>query len=54
MEFFGGEKAFTETIKRDEEKRAKAKRLNIGLIYVEPGYDLDQVVAQITGASTSA
>jgi hypothetical protein len=50
VEFFGGEEAFKETVNRDRRKRAKAQRLGIALVYVRPGYDLDEVLAQIETA----
>ena len=53
MEFFGGEQTLAETIKRDRQKLAKAKKLNIELIYIDAGYDLDDVVAQIEAARAS-
>jgi hypothetical protein len=50
LEFFGGEEALAATIERDRLKRSKAERLNIKLIYVEAGYDLDEVIAHIEAA----
>jgi len=50
VEFFGGEEAFAETVKRDRQKRSKASRLGIELIYVRDGYDLDEVIAEVEAA----
>lgn len=33
VEFFGGEEAFKETVKRDQEKKIKSKENNVKLIY---------------------
>jgi hypothetical protein len=44
---FGGEAAFEGMAKRDREKRLKAQRLGIEIVYVRPGYELNQVIVQI-------
>ena len=52
VEFFGGEEAFKQTIERDRQKQSKAERLDIEIVYVQAGYELDEVVARVEAART--
>ena len=47
VEFFGGQDAFKKNVKRDALKLKKSKNNNCTLIYVNPGYDLEEVVNEI-------
>jgi hypothetical protein len=44
VEFFGGDKAFKETVKRDKKKKALCKKNKCELIYVFPDYDIDTII----------
>lgn len=46
--FFGGEKAFLETQKRDKRKLNLCQRHGVRLIYAREGYDLSELLASIT------
>ena len=45
--YFGGEKAYQETKKRDAKKKRLCKKNNINLVYVKEGYRFDEVKDQI-------
>jgi hypothetical protein len=45
--FFGGQKAFEETQKRDKVKKAKCKRNNVTLIELSEGYNISEVIEAI-------
>ena len=47
VDFFGGEKAFLENIRRDKLKKEKCKKENVILYEVEPGYNFDDIVSTI-------
>ena len=49
VDFFGGEKAFKDTVERDSRKAEKAQRLGIRIVYVRPDYELEEVIAQVKG-----
>jgi hypothetical protein len=46
--FFGGQEAFEQTQKRDAEKRRKCRKHGIRLIEVRPGYDLNELLSEIS------
>ena len=48
VEFFGGEKAFKENQKRDKRKRELCKENGVKLIEVRKGYDIKEVIKQIS------
>lgn len=50
VEFFGGEEAFKKIKQRDAKKLKVCIENNVSLVYVRPGYDLDNVVSQIEDA----
>jgi hypothetical protein len=54
VEFFGGEKAFDEGVKRDEKKATLAKENGVNLIIVTEGYDIDEVIKQVKDNPFSA
>lgn len=45
--FFGGEEAFRRTLERDARKRRLCEQNGVTLLYVRPGYILDELVVQI-------
>jgi len=47
VEFFGGEEAFEKTKERDRIKKEKCEANNCHLIYVDEGYNLDELVNSI-------
>lgn len=47
IEFFGGQEAFEKTMERDERKRQLCERHKCVLIYVDKGYDINEVLKQI-------
>lgn len=47
IEFFGGQEAFEKTVERDERKSQLCEKHNCSLIYVDKGYDFNEVVEQI-------
>lgn len=47
VEFFGGEEAFEKTKERDRIKKEKCEANNCHLIYVDEGYNLDELVQSI-------
>ena len=47
VEFFGGEEAFKKGQERDARKRMLCKNNDCELIYVDEGYDLNEVIAKI-------
>ena len=49
VDFFGGEKAFKATQLRDARKKRLCKKYRVNLIYVRPGYNLDDVLECIRG-----
>lgn len=51
IEYFGGEDAFKETVKRDERKRRACKRNGVALLYVREGYSLTEVIQNIRECS---
>ena len=48
VEFFGGQKAFEENLKRDERKRQLCKENGVKLIEVREGYSIDELILLIT------
>jgi hypothetical protein len=50
VEFFGGDDAFKETVKRDKKKKTLCKKNKCELIYVLPDYDIDTVIKSIDNA----
>jgi hypothetical protein len=46
-EFFGGQKAFEQTVERDKRKKQLCEENNCLLIYVEKGYDIKDIVSKI-------
>jgi hypothetical protein len=51
VEFFGGQKAFEENLKRDERKRQLCKENGVKLIEVREGYSIDVLILLITETS---
>ena len=49
VEFFGGQKAFDENLKRDARKRQLCKENGVKLIEVREVYDLDSLLTEIIG-----
>jgi len=49
VDFFGGEKNYTETIKRDKRKKLLCKNNGVRLIEVRMGYDIEKLILEITG-----
>lgn len=47
IEFFGGEQSFVKNKERDEKKRELCLKNNCNLIYVNPGYKIENVLDQI-------
>lgn len=47
VEYFGGERAFRATRRRDAKKKRLCTKHGIHLIYVRPGYVLQEVIAEI-------
>jgi hypothetical protein len=47
VEFFGGEKAFAQTVERDQRKASLCRRHGIRLLYVSDGYRLADVVLEV-------
>lgn len=47
IEYFGGEESYIKNIKRDIEKREKAKNNNVTLIEVLPDYDINLIIESI-------
>jgi hypothetical protein len=47
VEYFGGEKAFDATKRRDARKKRSCTRNGVRLIEVRPGYDLDELIRLI-------
>lgn len=45
--YFGGEEAYRQNVKRDERKKALCQKNNVSLIYVRPGYSIDNVICEI-------
>lgn len=51
VEFFGGQKAFDENLKRDARKRQLCKENGVKLIEVREGYSIDELILLITETS---
>ena len=47
VEFFGGEESFQENQERDARKAQLCDKHGVHLIYVRPGYDLEEIVTEI-------
>jgi len=47
--YFGGEKAYQATLKRDSLKRRKCKANGVRLIHAQQGYDFDVLVKEVAG-----
>lgn len=47
IDYFGGEEAYKNTLKRDERKRRACKKNGVTLIYVREGYKLNEVINEI-------
>lgn len=47
--FFGGDEAYKKNVERDRVKLAKCRRNGVRVIYVRPGYNLADVISEITG-----
>jgi hypothetical protein len=47
VDFFGGIDSFEKNIERDNRKKGLAIKNNCDLIYVDEGYDLNEVIANI-------
>ena len=54
VDFFGGEEAFIQNQKRDNRKLRLCKKHGVHLIYVRPGYAIQDVVTEIESISQSA
>lgn len=52
IDFFGGQEAFEKTVERDERKKQLCEKNNCHLIYVEKGYDLNEVLYKISEIKT--
>lgn len=52
--YFGGQAAFEMQKNRDKRKRAKCQRNGVRLVYVQAGYDLSSLVAQVADMSAPA
>jgi hypothetical protein len=50
IDFFGGEDSYIKNKARDETKKQLCQKNNCHLIYVNPGYSLDDVICQIEKA----
>ena len=50
VDYFGGEEGFAQSQERDERKRQLCKENSCPLIYVDEGYDFDNVIADIQKA----
>lgn len=53
IDFFGGQEAYEKTIERDERKKRLCKKNNCHLIYIEKGYDLNEVLFKIDKIKTT-
>jgi hypothetical protein len=53
VEFFGGERAYAQTVKRDRLKAAKCRANGVALLVIRPGYDFEALVRQIDSLSRS-
>src|SRR5690606_31870490 len=49
IEFFGGQEAFERTVERDQRKKQLCEKHKCFLIYVEKGYDLEEIIKTIEG-----
>jgi hypothetical protein len=47
VEYFGGNETFKQNLMRDKRKRELAKNNDCELIYVEPGYDIQDIITII-------
>ena len=47
IEYFGGDKGFQDTVKRDKKKQRLCEQNDCELIYVLEGYDSSQVLSRI-------
>ena len=45
--YFGGEEAYKKNVKRDERKKALCQKNNVSLIFVRPGYIIDDVICEV-------
>jgi hypothetical protein len=52
IDFFGGEKAFEQNLKRDQLKKRKCFENNVTLIEVREGYDLKEIINKIKQISS--
>lgn len=52
IDFFGGQEAFEKTVERDKRKKQLCEKNNCILIYVEKGYDLNELLLKITEMKT--
>lgn len=50
VDFFGGAEAFKRNIERDRMKLAKCRRNGVRIIYVRAGYNLSDIISDITGS----
>lgn len=51
VDFFGGQEAFEQNLKRDKRKLRLCKKNGVNLLYVRPGYTLESVIKEIQEAS---
>ena len=49
VEYFGGEKAYQATLKRDSLKKRRCKANGFRLIYVQEGYVFDELIKEVIG-----
>lgn len=54
IEYFGGEQAYEDQLKRDSRKKRKCKDNGVRLIYVQPDYTFDGLVKEIIETETKA
>ena len=47
VSYFGGSEAFKRNIERDERKKKLSEKNNCDLFYVEPGYDINELIEKI-------
>lgn len=52
IEFFGGQVAFEKTVERDKRKKQLCEKHKCHLIYVDKGYELKEIIAEIEKAKT--
>jgi hypothetical protein len=54
IEFFGGQEAFEKTVERDKRKKELCEKHNCILIYVDKGYDLNEIIEKIESRNSGA